>query len=323
MSVIVGVSGYELTADDIALLTSPLVTGVILFTRNYKDPAQLQALTNSIKKLRPELAIGADQEGGRVQRFKASFTKLPAFGDIGQVWQDNPEAAKKMAYASGYVMAYELSRYNVDFSFTPVLDLDRKLNNVIGNRSFGADPELISVLGLEMCRAIAEVGMLRIGKHFPGHGGVKIDTHFAVAHDKRTRDEINQDIKPFEELMKQQMLTGIMPAHVIYDEIDESPAGFSEVWLQKILKEELQFDGTVFSDCLTMAGAKMDGGISAAAIKALHAGCDYVLICNNLPEIPAVLKKLVDAGVQPKPLILTPLSGSETIYKEQLDILKC
>lgn len=321
MSVVVGISGLTLSQQDIQCLRHPLVSGVILFTRNYQDSRQLVELTRTIRALRGDLFIGVDQEGGRVQRFQEGFSRLPSFADISAYWAADPARAKSLAYAAGYVMAYELVEHGVDFSFTPVLDLDRGLNTVIGDRSFGADPSVVTALASELCRAIATFGMPTIGKHFPGHGGVSADTHIATAIDTRNIELIQADLYPFAELIKQGLLNGIMPAHVIYSNVDTQPAGFSAKWLGNILRQQLQFPGSIFSDCLTMQAAVIEGGLSVAARAALNAGCDYVLICNELAKIPAVLADLETDCIPSHSFQPATCQGDLSVYQHALQQL--
>lgn len=317
MCVVVGLEGHELTSFDQELLSNRLVTGVILFSRNYHDPKQLLSLTRAVKAERPDLCIAIDQEGGRVQRLSGEpFTTLPAFRQLGEYRLVDNQAALDLAYAVGYVMAYELSQFQIDFSFTPVLDLDYGLSAVIGNRSFDCDPDVVIELAGALCRGIKAVGMMTVGKHFPGHGGVRADTHFRRAVDPREMIEIQHDIKPFQTLINDGLLSAVMPSHVIYEKIDPEPAGFSCYWLQNVLRRKLNFQGLVFSDCLTMQAAQMEGGLTAAAIRSFTAGCDFILICNELDKIPSVLVELKNHGILPKPFSLSKLKTDEGLYHD-------
>ncbi len=288
---VVGIEELVLSSAEQELLQQPAIAGVILFSRNYQSPQQLMQLTKSIKSLRPDIFIAVDQEGGRVQRFLDGFTRLPAYADIYQCYCQDQEKGQRMALAAAYVMAVELRQYFIDFSFAPVLDLDRGLNTVIADRSFSADPHVVTQLAKAFCQGQQLANMPAIGKHFPGHGGVAEDTHVAIAIDKRTRDVILQeDIYPFQQLITEGLLAGIMPAHVIYSEVDDNPAGFSQYWLRTILRQQLGFCGKIFSDDLNMQAVSFVGSISDAAAIALQAGCDYILVCRGLDNVWQVIE---------------------------------
>lgn len=273
----IDVEGLTLNDDDKRRLMHPLVGGVILFSRNYKDPVQLTALTQEITQLRnPPLPITVDHEGGRVQRFREGFTRLPAMRVLGELFGKDPIAADNAAEAVGLVLAAELRAHGVDFSFTPVLDLDWGRSGVIGDRSFSKDPQIVSRLATALIRGLAKGGMGSCGKHFPGHGWVEADSHVAIPVDDRSMAEIETDMQPYHELA----LTAVMPAHVIYPVLDERPAGFSPRWLEK-LRLECQFDGIIFSDDLSMEGASVAGNIVDRANAAWDAGCDVLLVCNK------------------------------------------
>jgi beta-N-acetylhexosaminidase len=260
----------------------PLVGGVILFARNYESPTQLTALTASIHALRsPPLLIAVDHEGGRVQRFRDGFTKIPAMRELGKVWDEHPKRAKHLAEQVGYVLASELRACGVDFSFTPVLDVDYGASSVIGDRAFHAEPQAIAELAHSLLIGLKQGGMPTVGKHFPGHGFVSADSHLEIPLDERSYTDIELcDLIPFRQMVNFG-LTAVMPAHVIYPKVDPHPAGFSKVWLKDILRGELGFEGCIFSDDLSMEGATVAGGIVQRAEAALHAGCDMVLVCNK------------------------------------------
>jgi beta-N-acetylhexosaminidase len=273
----IDVEGLTLNDADKRRLRHPLVGGVILFSRNYKDPVQLSALTQEIAQLRnPPLPITVDHEGGRVQRFREGFTRLPAMRLLGELHAKDPIAADESAEAVGLVLATELRAHGVDFSFTPVLDLDWGRSGVIGDRSFSKDPQIVSRLAAALIRGLAKGGMGSCGKHFPGHGWVEADSHVAIPVDERSMAEIETDMQPYHELS----LDAVMPAHVIYPVLDERPAGFSPRWLEK-LRLECQFDGIIFSDDLSMEGASVAGSIVERANAAWDAGCDVLLVCNK------------------------------------------
>jgi len=272
--------GVQLEADEREMLCHPHVGGVILFTRNFESVEQISELTKSIHELRqPRLLIAVDHEGGRVQRFREGFSRLPAcalFSECGTI-----NHAEPIAQQAGWLMAAELLAVGVDLSFAPVLDVGGTISQVIGDRAFHTRPENVSRLARAYMKGMKEAGMAAVGKHFPGHGSVVEDSHVAIPYDKRSLADIRMhDLIPFERMIHAG-LPALMPAHVIYPEIDKHPAGFSEFWLKKILRQELEFQGTIFSDDLSMAGAEIMGSYPERAEAALNAGCDMVLACNN------------------------------------------
>jgi len=279
--VMLDVEGAELNDADRARLADPLVGGVILFKRNYVSPAQIATLTAEIRALRrPSLLIAVDHEGGRVQRFREGYTLIPAMAELGVLWDADRAAARSRAEAAGFVLASELAASGVDFSFTPVLDLDFGRSGVIGNRALHRNPDAVSDLAGGLIAGLARAGFAAVGKHFPGHGFAAEDSHAEIPTDPRPLTELQAaDLVPYERLRAQ--LAGIMPAHVIYPAVDRVPAGFSRIWLQDILRGELAFDGVIFSDDLSMEAAAVAGGIAARAGAALAAGCDMVLVCNR------------------------------------------
>ena len=297
--VMLDLDGPELSAAERELLTHPRVGGVILFRRNFVDPKQLQALIRSIRRLRtPSLLVAVDQEGGRVQRFDRGFTTLPAAARLGALHDHDPERARRIARTLGWLLAAELRAVDVDVSFAPVLDLDRGISAVIGERALHSDPEVVAVLGEAVMRGMATGGMAAVAKHFPGHGSVAADSHHRGAVDPRPVAEIlAQDARPFRHLAGAG-LAAIMPAHVCYPEADAEPAGFSAFWLEQILRQDFQFSGAIFSDDLSMAavGHTPPG---ERAERALAAGCDMVLVCNDRAAAEAVIDHLGDA---PRPL---------------------
>ncbi len=276
------VVGTELTADDIKRLQHPLVGGVILFARNFTDCAQLKALTASIHAVRsPPILIAVDHEGGRVQRFREGFTKIPPMREFGKIWDKNPKKARELATEAGWVLAAELRAHGVDFSFAPVLDMDYGDSLVIGDRAFHKDARAINELAFSVMQGLKKGGMAAVGKHFPGHGFVVADSHVSIPIDEREFDQIAQnDMQPFRQMIDEG-LPAIMPAHVIYPKVDDKPAGFSAKWLQKVLRERLGFNGVIFSDDLSMEGATVGGDVTTRSLAALNAGCDMVLLCNR------------------------------------------
>lgn len=280
--VMLDVVGTTLSPDDIRRIQHPLTGGVILFARNYTDRAQLTTLTAAIHAARPGIVIAVDHEGGRVQRFKTDgFTHLPAMRELGALWDKDVLAATKAATDVGYVLATELRACGVDLSFTPVLDLDYGASGVIGDRAFHRDARVVTMLAKNLNHGLMLAGMLNCGKHFPGHGFVKADSHLEIPVDERELKEIlAEDAAPYGNLGLG--LAGVMPAHVIYPKVDKHPAGFSRKWLT-MLRKDFGFDGLIFSDDLSMEGASVAGNVVDGAHAALNAGCDMVLICNS-PE---------------------------------------
>lgn len=294
--VMADVRGLSLDAGERELLAHPLVGGVVLFARNFESPDQLRRLTAEIRALRhPALLIAVDHEGGRVQRFKKGFTLIPAMRRLGDLADRDAAMACETAQAAGCVLAMELLSHGVDFSFTPVLDVDFGASSVIGDRAFATSPALIAELAGALLRGLDTAGMAGVGKHFPGHGHVRADSHVAVPVDDRELAEIEAaDLLPYRRLIPLG-LAGVMPAHVIYPKVDARPAGFSEIWLKNILRGKLGFQGAIFSDDLSMEGASVAGGIVARGEAALAAGCDMVLVCNA-PERAAELLAGLRAG---------------------------
>lgn len=286
------IAGTHLTQEDIELLQAPQVGGVILFGRNIESPAQVRALTDHMRQIRPDILIAVDQEGGRVQRLKQGFTLLPAMGHFGELYQSEPERALQLSEKCGWLMAIEVLAVGIDFSFAPVLDLN-DISDVIGDRSFATNIQDIIPLASAFLKGMKRAGMASTGKHFPGHGSVKADSHVAAAVDPRSYEEIQQkDMQTFIQLQSQ--LDALMPAHVIYSQVDPNPAGFSEFWIQKVLRQELGFDGVLFSDDLSMQAACVAGGADARIQAALKAGCDMGLVCNDRAAQCLALEGIVD-----------------------------
>ena len=291
--VMADIQGLTLSEEAADFLRDPLVGGVILFARNYESPAQLKSLTADIRGLRtPELLVAVDHEGGRVQRFRTGFTAIPAMGAVGAAYALNAQHGIELAHAIGVVIGTELLAHGVDFSFTPVLDVDFGVSSVIGDRSFARDPRIISELAAALCDGLVESGSAAVGKHFPGHGFVSADSHIAIPVDDREYEAIAAlDMKPYESLAAGRM-AGVMPAHVIYPRTDSQPAGFSRFWLKDVLRKRLGFSGMIFSDDLSMEGATVAGGIVERGLAALEAGCDMVLVCNAPAEARALVTGL-------------------------------
>ena len=303
---IIDVAGLSLTQSDRQRLKHPLVGGIILFARNWQDRAQLTALCSDIKRVRQDLLICVDHEGGRVQRFKNDgFTHLPPMRALGELWMRDALKATNAATACGYILAAELRTCGVDMSFTPVLDLDFGESSVIGDRSFHRDPRVAALLAKSLMHGLLQSGMANCGKHFPGHGFVKADSHTDIPVDKRSLKAIlADDAAPYNWLSSS--LTSVMPAHVVYPKVDARPAGFSAKWLGDILRGQCGFTGAIFSDDLSMEGARLIDGqhvsYTEAAVVALNAGCDMVLLCNQSVDggqaVDELIKGMVEAQLK-------------------------
>ena len=292
--VVLDVAGLTLNADDRRRLLHPLTGGLILFSRNWESRRQLTELTAEIKAIRPDMLICVDHEGGRVQRFRSDgFTHLAPMRSLGELWMKDALTATDAATAAGLVLGAELRACGVDLSFTPVLDLDHGPSGVIGDRAFHRDARVVTMLAKSLMHGLLLAGMSNCGKHFPGHGYVRADSHHEVPIDNRSLKAIlAEDARPYEWLST--ALASVMPAHVIYPKVDPHPAGFSARWLQGILRTDLGFTGAVFSDDLSMEGAKVAGGHVDAALAALNAGCDMVLLCNQSLDGGAAVDALLD-----------------------------
>lgn len=313
------IEGTTLNQEDIQLLQSPQVGGVILFGRNIESPQQVRALTDHMRQVRPDILIAVDQEGGRVQRLKQGFTLLPAMGRFGELYLSQPERSIELAEQCGWLMATEVLAVGIDFSFAPVLDLN-DISDVIGDRAFAKNISDIIPLAQAFMQGMKRAGMATTGKHFPGHGSVKADSHIAAAVDTRSYAEIEaQDMQSFIQLQPQ--LDALMPAHVIYEKVDPNPAGFSQYWVQKVLRETLQFDGVLFSDDLSMQAACVAGGADARIKAALEAGCDMGLVCNNR-ESACVALSAIENYPLPNQERLERMRGKiqEIRIGEQLDL---
>jgi len=317
--VMIDLKGLEISVEELEMLKHPLVGGVILFARNFQSVEQVTRLVEEIHAVRtPHLLVSVDQEGGRVQRFKEGFTLLPALGFLGRVYDSEPTLAKQYAQSCGWLMATELRAVGVDFSFAPVLDLDLGVSDVIGDRAFHSKPSAVIDLAQSYILGMKNAGLVAIGKHFPGHGSIKIDSHIGFPEDKRSYDDIFElDMKPFIKLARSS-LAGIMPAHVIYSNVDPNPAGFSEFWLQDVLRQRLGFQGVIFSDDLSMKAASVAGDIIERVGSAIRAGCDMALVCNDPESAEKVLDNLEEQNDPVTHLRLVRLHGKNKIRREKM-----
>lgn len=318
--IMLDLEGLTLSAEEIELLQHPAVGGVILFTRNYATLDQLQALIFDIRHSRTSpILISVDQEGGRVQRFKQEFTQLPSQSVYGKLFEKNNQEGLATAKLAGWLMASELLSIGIDFSFTPVLDCLNDQSAVIGNRGFHENPQIISVIAKAYIEGMNDAGMQAIGKHYPGHGSIIQDSHFEISIDSRSSQEImSHDIIPFAELARSH-LAGIMPAHIIYSNIDSLPATYSSFWLKKVLRENILFKGAIISDDLSMSGAGIFSSITERVHTALNAGCDMALICNDRASVIKALDEFKD---RPSHLVseqrLLKLSGHFKLTRYEL-----
>ncbi|MGS2723361.1 beta-N-acetylhexosaminidase [Porticoccus sp. GXU_MW_L64] len=324
--------GVALSADERELLQQPQVGGVIFFARNFESRQQICALVDDIRAIRPELLLAVDQEGGRVQRFKAGFTRLPAMQTLGDFYRQDTEQGLALCRDTGWLMASEIRACGIDFSFAPVLDLDKDSCTVIANRAFSDNPEQMVACAGAFIDGMAEAGMAATGKHFPGHGAVRADSHLETPFDQRPLDAIrSNDLIPFARLAGR--CTAVMPAHIVFPQVVPESVGFSRFWLQDILRGELGFDGVIFSDDLSMKGADVAGSYAEKAAAALNAGCDMVLACNcreGALEVLAHLQENMQQEMQqetqkkalqqplPSPERLQRMAGRGTVDWQQL-----
>jgi beta-N-acetylhexosaminidase len=301
----IDVLGKALLPEERELLQHPLVGGVILFTRNFDSREQITELVREVRALRsPSLLVAVDYEGGRVQRFRKDFTVLPPMRAIGKVYDDDAQAGLHLARQAGWLLAAELRAVGIDLSFGPVVDLDYGASSVIGDRSFHRDSRVVGNLAVAMMHGMRDAGMCAVAKHFPGHGAVVADSHIALPVDRRRYVDMQHDIHPYERLI-QNNLPAVMAAHVVFEQVDSVPASFSSKWLKNELRDKLRFTGAVFSDDLSMEGASIMGPMPQRAAKALAAGCDMVLICN---QREAALQTLRDLTLTPDPVSLARLA---------------
>jgi beta-N-acetylhexosaminidase len=295
----VDIGGPDLTSEDVRVLSHPMVGSVILFSRNYRDPAQLAALTAAIRDIRsPHLLIAVDHEGGRVQRFREGFTRLPASRLLGRRFAAERRKGLNLAQSVGWLMAAELRTVGVDFSFAPCIDLDYGVSEIIGDRAFNSDADVVAALGVAYMTGMRDAGMAACAKHFPGHGAVVADSHTDLPVDRRAFVDMEADLRPYR-LMIQNNVASIMAAHVVYPVIDQLPASLSRRWITDILRGEMGFHGCVFADDLSMAGAAACGGILQRVKLAFAAGCDVLPICNDRQAVQSVLEHFAEEFVSP------------------------
>ncbi len=313
------IDGLSLTPADRDLLREPAVGGVILFTRNYDSPQQLAELVAEIRALRsPPLIVAVDHEGGRVQRFREGFSSIPPMRRIGREFKRDADVADNLAHQAGWLIASELRAAGIDLCFAPCVDLDWGVSEIIGDRSFHQQPEVVGDLAAAFARGLRSAGMAAIAKHFPGHGAVVADSHLKLPVDRREYSDVLDDMRPYEKLVGNGLLAGVMTAHVVYRGLDEMPASFSEYWIQQELRSRLGFDGAVFCDDLSMKATRDYGSMPIRAARALEAGCDMVLVCNDRP---AAQKTVASLGEYSNPLSLVRLArlhGTGQVSREDL-----
>ena len=303
VGVVADIEGVSLTGEDREFLKQPEISGLIFFARNYESPEQLKALTGELRELRPELLLTVDQEGGRVQRFREGFTLFEPMLSYEPIYNTAPQQGVALAELAGHLLASELIQHGVDLTYAPVLDIERDLSRVIGDRAFGHSVEAVTELASAWCRGLAKAGMASVGKHFPGHGAVEADSHLELPVDPRAREQLNMDIQPFQSLIARGTLQGLMPAHVVYPAVDpDHTAGFSSLWLRDILRTQIGFTGVIFSDDLSMEGAASGGDFYQRSIAAASAGANALVVCNNRAAATEVVRAVSDLhshGIEP------------------------
>lgn len=313
------IEGVALTPADRDLLREPAVGGVILFTRNYQSPAQIADLVAEIRALRsPPLLIAVDHEGGRVQRFRDGFSAIPPMRLIGREHARDAAAGLKLARQAGWLIASELRAANIDLCFAPCVDLDWGVSEIIGDRAFAADPGVVGDLAGAFCRGLRAAGMVAVAKHFPGHGAVVADSHLQLPIDRREYGEILDDMRPYERLSGNGLIAGVMMAHIVYREIDEMPAGFSNYWIDAELRTRVGFDGAVFCDDLSMQAAAAYGTMAQRARRALEAGCDMILVCNDRSGAQRAVAALNDYSNPLSLVRLARMHGTGHVLRETL-----
>jgi beta-N-acetylhexosaminidase len=317
--VMLDIEGISVSPADRSLLREPAVGGVILFSRNYQSLSQLNELVAEIRAMRsPPLLIAVDHEGGRVQRFRDGFTAIPSMRRIGHEYDDDLGESLLLAKTAGWLSGSELRAMDIDLSFAPCVDLDYGVSEVIGDRAFHPDPEAVGDLASAFARGLRGAGMAAIAKHFPGHGAVVADSHEKLPHDRREYADVLDDMRPYEKLIGNGVIAGVMMSHVVYPAIDAQPAGFSKYWIQSELRSRLGFDGAVFCDDLSMKATESFGSMPKRAKLALEAGCDMVLICNDRPAAEAAVTSLNEYSSPLSLVRLARLHGTGQVLRESL-----
>jgi beta-N-acetylhexosaminidase len=314
----IDVAGQALTAEDREVLAHPLVGGVILFSRNFADMEQLEALVREIRSIRsPSLLVAVDHEGGRVQRFRKDFTLLPPMRVLGRRYDVDASEAKELARKCGWLMAAELLSIGIDMSFAPVVDLDYGVNSAIGDRAFHSQAPAVSDLAIAFMHGMRDAGMAATAKHFPGHGAVVADSHVALPIDRRRYVDLGDDLYPYRRLLDNG-LAAVMMAHVVYESVDSLPASFSARWIRQELREELRFNGAIFSDDLNMQGASVIGDFPSRVRVALDAGCTMTPLCNNRPGSLAILDELGTHSDPAGQIRLARMRGRISVNRQEL-----
>ena len=313
------IDGLSLSPADRDLLLEPAVGGLILFSRNYASPEQLADLVAEVRALRsPPLIVAVDHEGGRVQRFREGFSAIPPMRVLGRQYNSDPDAALALARSAGWLIASELRACGIDLCFAPCVDLDWGVSEIIGDRSFHARAAVVSELAAEFSRGLRSAGMAAVAKHFPGHGAVVADSHENLPVDRREYGDLLDDMQPYDRLIGSGLVAGVMMAHIVYRQMDELPAGFAPFWIQRELRSRLGFDGAVLSDDLSMKATRAYGSMSQRATRALDAGCDMVLVCNDRDAALATVKALNDYSNPLSLVRLARLHGTGHVLRETL-----
>jgi len=313
------IEGAALTPADRDVLREPAVGGLILFSRNYESRKQIADLVAEIRALRsPPLLIAVDHEGGRVQRFRKGFTAIPSMGRLGHEYDSDPAAALKSVRLAGWLIASELRAVGIDLCFAPCVDLDWGVSEVIGNRSFHRKPDVVGELSAEFSRGLRSAGMAAVAKHFPGHGAVVADSHLELPVDRREYGDVLDDMRPYDKLISNGLVAGVMLAHVVYQEMDDLPAGFSNFWIERELRSRLGFGGAVFCDDLSMQATTAYGSMRRRARRALDAGCDMILVCNDRAAALRAVSTLNDYSNPLSLVRLARLHGTGQVTSESL-----
>jgi beta-N-acetylhexosaminidase len=313
------IDGVALSPADRDLLREPAVGGVILFARNYESPEQIADLVADIRAVRsPPLIVAVDHEGGRVQRFREGFSLIPPMRHLGHVYDRDAKEALQLSHKAGWLVASELRAAGIDLCFAPCVDLDWGVSEIIGNRAFHAKPEVAGELAAEFSRGLRSAGMVAVAKHFPGHGAVVADSHLQLPVDRRTYGDLLDDMRPYDKLISNGLVAGVMLAHVVYQEVDPMPASFSNYWMQNELRSRLGFGGAIFCDDLTMKATEDYGSMSVRAKLALNAGCDMVLVCNDRSAAHEAVEALNDYSNPLSLVRLARLHGTGHPLRESL-----